>query len=210
MSVILISAKAGHGKNQYRDFIKQRLQQNKKNVTIIAFRDLLKNFCDDIYQKLKPYFKNQYIFDKIDNNIKNDQKGMEFARRWWLAVGRYTKKHFGGLVWVNSLFTKQFQQKYLYYPEYKQNFAIIPDMRFKNEVEFCKNHAFNDKIKLIRIWRPGDHPIAGYLGTAQKFVSDKSQTDLDDITQWQRLVLNDKGIEDLKKDAYNFVDILLK
>ena len=212
MACLQLSAKRGHGKNQYADYLKQALEEKGKKVKLIAYRDILKQLSDDFYQKLKIYFKDDYQFDKIDNSIKDNQKGMEFRRAWWTTGGRYIKKYFGGQAWINALFTEQFNQNNFYYPEYKDNFTIITDLRFKNEFDFARNHKFKDKIKLIRIYRPGDHPRAGYMGTTEKFVNDKSEVDLDYINkqQWDRFVLNDKGLQELKKDAYQYIDILYK
>jgi hypothetical protein len=48
----------------------------------------------------------------------------------------------------------------------KDSFAIITDMRFNNEYVYARSNPHHNRIKLMRIFRPGPHPIAGYLRTS--------------------------------------------
>lgn len=210
--VILASAKAGHGKNAYRQFMsRQILKRPGTMCQQVAFSDVLKQMCDELYQRLKPFFKKQYQFQAIDNQLKKVPVGMEFARTWWLALGRYAKKHFGDTIWIDAIFSEQFKKKFMSPQTNLKNFAIITDMRFKNQCQVPKKFG-NEFVKMVRIWRPGDHPVAGFLGTSPELVNDKSQIDLDSIPKerWDRFVVNGAGIEQLKKDASDFVNILLK
>lgn len=68
------------------------------------------------------------------------------------------------------------------------DFFIIPDIRFKNEVETLSD----DNTIKIRVIRPG---FDNGLSEAQK--QHISETDLDDYTDWSYVVYNDSTLLDL-------------
>jgi len=88
---------------------------------------------------------------------------MKFRRKWWLSVGKHVKKSFGHLAWVDAVFEKPYVKDSL---TNKDSFAIITDMRFNNEYVYARSNPHHNRIKLMRIFRPGPHPIAGYLRTS--------------------------------------------
>ena len=207
MSVIMISGKAGSGKDTVCDMLIKKLTQKGKQAQRFAMADQLKVFCDRMYQDLKQYMTLKY--PHIDNSLKAQPQSMRFRRKWWLSVGKHVKKSFGHLAWVDAVFEKTFVKDALTCDS--DNFAIITDMRFHNEYIYARSHTNQSRIKLLRIFRPGPHPIAGYLGTSEQLANDASQTDLDKIIDWHWdfLIKNDFDLKSLQNKVEEVINKLL-
>ena len=220
--IIVISAKAGHGKDTVSNIMIQHFKKLESNVKRIGMADKLKLICNDVYQVLKPFFKDDYQFEKLDNTIK--QKNMDFGRAFWTSFGFRLKQHISQYIWLDAIFNNQFKRKYLN-PSWS-NVAILPDVRFKNQFiyfqdiqKFAVLKTYSNKmanvksmIIKIKIWRPGDHPIAGFLGTSQQKVNDISQINLDDMNEqrYDYVITNDGDLNTLKLKTINIIKDIIK
>lgn len=107
--VILISGKAGSGKDTFATFLDTMLTSTGKRVQILHFADILKFFC-----------KEYYGWDG-----QKDEKG----RGILINVGTHLARANNPDIWVNILieYYKAFHTEY--------DVFLIPDCRFPNEIE---------------------------------------------------------------------------
>lgn len=117
MKIILISGKAGHGKDTAAEFLKLRLTANKKHVLITHYADLLKYICRD-------YFN-------WDGN--KDEKGRELLQHIGTDIIRKQNPNF----WVD------FITQVLGYFYENWDYVIIPDCRFPNEISRVVENGFD-------------------------------------------------------------------
>ena len=125
MKLILISGKAGHGKDTLAKFMKAELETTYKSVLIIHYGDLLKYICKQLFG--------------WDGN--KDEKGRTLLQYVGTDVIRKQKPEY----WV------QFVADMLTFFPDQWDYVIIPDVRFPNEIEGLA--GFNPYH--IRIVRPG-------------------------------------------------------
>lgn len=108
MKIILISAKAQHGKDTSASILKEILEQVNKKVLIAHYADLLKYIC-------KTFF---------NWNGEKDDEGRTLLQR----VGTDVIRKINPDYWVNfiSEFFKLFPNEW--------DYVLIPDVRFPNEI----------------------------------------------------------------------------
>lgn len=108
MKIILISAKARHGKDSVAEILKKLMEQNNKKVLITHYADLLKYICKTFFSW---------------NGIKDD-KGRSILQR----VGTDTIRKQNPDYWVEFIsdFLKMFSNEW--------DYVLIPDCRFPNEI----------------------------------------------------------------------------
>lgn len=126
MKIIMISGKAGYGKDTAAKFIKNELEQQNERVLIIHFGDIVKWFAREYYNW----------------NGNKDTAGRELLQYIGTTMMRsYDEFYWGAIVSkfiaANNDFT----------------YAIIPDWRFYSELEAIA--MYNNKYYTIRIERPG-------------------------------------------------------
>ncbi len=122
MKVILISAKAQHGKDTAAELLKEML--NGK-VLIGHYADLLKYIC-------KTYF---------DWNGEKDEAGRTLLQRIGTDIIRKKQPDY----WVKFL-----ADIITFFPE-KWDYIIIPDCRFPNEIEYMKKRFDTTTIRVKRL-----------------------------------------------------------
>jgi hypothetical protein len=127
MKVIVISGKAGHGKDTLASFLKEVLEQEGKKVLIAHYGDLLKYIC-------KAFF---------NWNGEKDEFGRTLLQNVGTDVIRKQRPDF----WVDFI-----ADMLTLFPD-KWDYVLIPDARFPNEICTLKNHGFN--VFHARIVRPG-------------------------------------------------------
>lgn len=125
--VILISGKAGSGKDTTGVFLKEALEEKGKKVLIIHYADLVKYICtnffgwdgkkDEAGRELLQYVGTDCVRDQHDPN-------------YWVSFVIDMLDFFGS----------------------RWDYAIIPDCRFKNEITYIRDCMF-DAIH-IRVERP--------------------------------------------------------
>lgn len=125
MKVILISGKAGHGKDTLAGYMKDYLESRKFKVLIVHYGDLLKYIC-----------KSLFGWDG-----QKDDYGRTLLQRVGTDVIRKKEPDY----WV------RFVSDMLWFFPDEWDYVLIPDVRFPNEIEglagFDPYH--------IRIDRPG-------------------------------------------------------
>lgn len=117
MKVILLSAKAQHGKDQSATFLNEIIERDGKKVLITHYADLLKYICST-------YF---------DWDGKKDDKGRSILQYVGTDVIRKQNPDY----WVNFIasFLKLFESEW--------DYVLIPDTRFPNEIEVMEDFGFN-------------------------------------------------------------------
>lgn len=125
MKLILISGKAGHGKDTLAGYLKAVMEEDDKKVLIAHYGDLLKYIC-----------KQFFGWDGY-----KDEKGRTLLQYVGTDVIRKKQPNY----WVNFVYNL------LCMFENEWDYVLIPDARFPNEIEGMS--SFHPKH--IRIIRPG-------------------------------------------------------
>ena len=125
MQLILISGKAGHGKDTLAGFLKEHMEADGKKVLITHYGDLLKYIC-----------KQFFGWDG-----QKDEKGRTLLQYVGTDIIRKQAPDY----WVDFVagILRMFNDEW--------DYVLIPDVRFPNEIDRMKE--FNPKH--IRIIRPG-------------------------------------------------------
>lgn len=162
MKIILISGKARSGKDTVAEFIKETLQliHPNKTVGIIHYADELK------------YILKQY-YDWDDNK---DEKGRTLLQETGDKVRKSNKDYF-----VN----RAIQQAKIIDPD----FLIIPDARYKNEINTWFYRGYNPL--LIRIERNDNNALT------KKQNLHSSECELDKYN-FDYYIQNDNSLQELK------------
>lgn len=174
--VLLISGHARHGKDTLAVYMRDELERQKKSVAIIHYGDLLKYICGEYFHwdgKKDDYGRSLLQF--IGTSIVREKK----PNYWVDFVGGFLEVFDG--VW---------------------DYALIPDVRFPNEIIEIIKKGFD--AKHIRIDRAG---FDGGLTEAQK--KHISETALDFVVP-DILVKNDGTLEELNKKAIKLTEEILK
>lgn len=135
--IILISGKAQHGKDTTAAMLRSALRDSGKTSMIFHYADLLKFIC-------KQYF---------GWDGKKDEKGRTMLQYVGTDVVRARDESF----WVD------YATRLLSVFDGRWDYVIIPDTRFKNEIE-CMRKAGFDTVH-VRVSRPG---FNGALSGEQK------------------------------------------
>ena len=171
MKIILISGKAMHGKDSSALLIKQRLESKNKKVLITHMADLLKYEC-------KQFFN-------WDGN--KDDYGRSLLQRIGTDVIRAKNPDY----WVNFIknFLEMFQGEW--------DYVLIPDVRFKNEIESFKIDGWpNISVRIIRT------NFESTLTDEQK--NHPSETALDDF-EFDYYLVSPSGLEELESAVDEFI-----
>jgi len=128
MKIILITAKAQHGKDTTASIIKSQLESIGKKALICHYADLLKYICRTFF----------------DWDGQKDDKGRSILQYVGTDNIRQQNKDY----WVK--FIADFLR--MFYNEW--DYVLIPDTRFPNEIEYMGD-CFNDgDVHTIRVERP--------------------------------------------------------
>lgn len=127
MKIIVISGKAGAGKDTLGEIIRDKLEALDKTVLITHYADLVKYMC-------KQFFGWDGVKDEYGRGLMQ-YVGTDVVRKqnpdYWVDF----------LIGVFSMFDREW------------DYAIIPDCRFPNEIDRLRKHGF--EVTHIRIVRPG-------------------------------------------------------
>lgn len=171
VKVILISGKARSGKDQTAQYFKDILVKNGRKAIICHYADALKHFL-----------KNSLGWDG-----NKDEKGRELLQRWGTDIIRKNNPD----CWVNIII------ELLKGLEKTDYYVIIPDTRFKNEIEKIKDNDFRSIT--VRVERPNFNN-----GLTEEQKNHPSETDLDDY-DFDYYIDNDKGLEELQKAVQKII-----
>ena len=124
MKVILISGKAGHGKDTFAGFLKKEMEADGQRVLITHYADLLKYICKTF--------------------LDWDGKKNESGRRLLQFVGTDVVRKQYPDFWVDFIIAvlRMFQDRW--------DYVLIPDARFPNEIKKIKSQFDCTHIKVIR------------------------------------------------------------
>ena len=123
--VILISGKAGHGKDTTANYMKDALERRGNKVVITHYGDLVKYVC-------KAFFG--------WNGLK-DVNGRSLLQYVGTDIVRAKEENF----WVSFVYkmVRFFQDKW--------DYVLIPDTRFPNEIDVFKNSEFDTvHVRVVR------------------------------------------------------------
>ena len=171
METILISGKAGHGKDTLAKFLKSTLESRGKRVLITHYGDLLKFICTSYFNW----------------DGRKNQDGRTLLQHVGTDIIRARRPQFW-VIFILDMLTLLHDQ---------WDYAIIPDVRFPNEIEGLADlNPYH-----IRIIRPG------YNMLTIEQQQHSSETALDNYKNVQLTVINDGTLNDLEIQAERICDI---
>ena len=174
-NTILISGKAGSGKDMTAQFMKEELEKHGKKVLIIKYGDAVK-------WVLRDYF---------NWDGKKDAVGRTLLQRVGTDVVRAKHPNFWTAIVVGLL------QAFEPYSDF--DIALVPDARFPNEVDIALRELQNCVV--VRIERrnaDGSEWVNTTLTEEQR--KHPSETSLDHYA-FDYVIHNDEGLDTLKESA---------
>lgn len=190
---IAISGKANSGKNTLAGLIQSKSGLETKTY---AFADPIKQIALKIFPFLDKnilwgpsYLRETKI--PIVEGWGLDKDDLTY-RDILLKIGEQHKKMFGKDIWINSVF---YQIKNCASYDKKNNLTLISDVRFKNELQACKDNDF----LLIRIKRDGIKRV-----NKENHIS---EVDLNDVydDQFDIIIDNSAGINELSEQVNTII-----
>jgi hypothetical protein len=168
----LIAGKARHGKDQTALFLKEKLQQKGNKVLIAHYGDLVKFICEK-------YF---------DWNGEKDEKGRSLLQ--W--IGTDVVREINPNYWVDFIVSvlSMFENEW--------DYVLIPDVRFKNELNWDENwNTISLRVNRLN--------FESELTLEQK--NHPSETDLDNA-YFDYEIYSDSGLDKLEIEVDKFIDWL--
>ena len=176
--IILISAKAKHGKDTVAELTKSYLESKGERVLICHYADLLKYIC-------KTFFN-------WDGN--KDDKGRTILQHVGTDIIRV--KNHAPNYWVGFIA----DLLWMFYDEW--DYVLIPDTRFDNELEVMIDNFGEKTVQSIRINRPNFDS-----GLSIEQLNHPSECALDGY-DFDHYITNDGTIEELEIKIKDLVDNL--
>ncbi len=171
MKIICISGKAQHGKDTAASILKEELEADGYSVLVTHYADLLKYIC-------KTFF---------DWNGEKD----EYGRRLLQYVGTDVIRAKEPDYWVK--FTAGILELFADNWDY----AIIPDCRFPNELDYLRERGFD--VTHLRVVRTG---FESQLTPEQ--LAHPSETALDHCAP-DHFIMNGGSLEDLRRAVTSWI-----
>ena len=174
-NTIIISGKAGNGKDMTAQFMKEALEKHGKRVLVIHFGDAVK-------WVLRDYF---------NWDGKKDEVGRTLLQRIGTDVVRAKHPNFWTAIVVGLL------QAFEPYSDF--DVALVPDARFPNEVDIALQELKNCvAVRVIRRNADGSEWINPTLTEDQR--NHPSETSLD-CYAFDYVIHNDEGLDTLRESA---------
>jgi phosphomevalonate kinase len=176
--IILISAKAQHGKDTFAELLKNKLESKGNKIVVDHFAKYIKNFL-----------KNYYKWDGVTKD--------EFTRSKLQILGtERIKEDLNYKCFHAKRLTEDFQ---IVQDDF--DYFLVPDTRFPDEIYLFKA-MFPEQVTTVRIYRDG---VIGELTKEQ--LKHKSEIALDEFSfDW--IVNNNGTLEDLEKEVELFIQYL--
>lgn len=218
-TLILISGKMRSGKNQFADYLNTILLSKAKTVRSDLFAgDLKKGAAEDFSYMMKHVneqitkIKDELTYSKIDSNsLKNViplLNDLMVARQenWYedktmmsrLLLQTYGTQIFRDRVnenhWVDQVLKRLIGCD--------EEYTLVTDTRFENEIEHVKRVCSSHGIKVITI------RIERYMRTNNLY-EHESEKGLDDYKNWDLIVNNNGTLESLKKHANDSISMMI-
>lgn len=125
MKVIVISAKANHGKDTTAEYFKELAEANGQRVLITHYADYLKYIC-----------KAWFGWDG-----QKDENGRTILQKVGTELARNNHPN----VWVNVIV----ESLYAFGSEY--DYVLIPDCRFPNEIDVMRRNFDTTSLRVNRV-----------------------------------------------------------
>lgn len=185
MKIIALGHRKRKGKDTFAGFLAQMLKINTRGkfIKVCGFSDKLKEACNVLYgwTGLKP---GQFYDTKEGDPLKDavlPLLGMT-PRRKWIDFAEHLKLQDPN-VFLNALLKQDC------------DYCIIKDLRFPHEAQAVhENGGVCYKIENSRV--PN--------------IDDEADTPLENYSLWNGIIHNEGTLEDLRKQAYNLGEFLLK
>lgn len=185
MIKIAISGKARSGKDTLGKLLIKELGFSSRQIKKLAFADPIKHICKIMF----PTVDNKHLFGPSEyrtieiQNALSDGKPLTI-RQNLLDVGTYARKY-NEDIWINNF-------NYEYLKNQDKKLFIVPDLRFRNEIEYLKRENFF----LIRIKRQ-----------ASQIINHISETGQDDISddEFDIVINNDYTLLELKQSVLSII-----
>lgn len=161
--IYLIHAPAQSGKDTCAYFLKKELEKHNKKVIVAAFADYVR-FTLEKYFEISDF---------------KSQEGRTIIQKFATELVRGNDEEF----WARTL------SDFLKAIETTIDVVIIPDWRFKNELEILEKN-FSKKIKKIFIARPNNEKTDNMT---EKQRNHSSETELDGFTDYDYTIINKTG-----------------
>ena len=181
-NTILISGKAGSGKDMTAQFMKEALEKHGKKVLIIKYGDAVK-------WVLRDYF---------NWDGKKDTVGRTLLQHIGTDVVRAVHPNFWTGIVVGLLQTFE--------PYNDFDIALVPDARFPNEVDIALQELKGCVATRIERQNPDGTPWINPVLTEDQ-QNHPSETSLDHYA-FDYIIHNDEGLDVLKESAYTLLEDL--
>lgn len=178
--IILVSGKAGHGKDQTATFIKELLEENNNRVAITHYAKHMKDMMYELYNW---------------NGVKDTwaRQKLQWMGTEKIRIAMGMPDFHVNRTCENIDIT---QEDFDYY--------IIPDCRFPNEIEFVKDYFGEDNVMSVRVSRLNYESLLSPEAQLHP-----SETSLDHWDEWDyKIVALDNDLEGLKNQCKLIVDML--
>lgn len=178
--VILISAKAQHGKDTFARLLKQQLENQGYKIVVDRFAKYIKGYLRDYYGwdgVTKGEFERTFLQNKGTEDIKGKKN--------------YKCFHAKRLSEDFDIFQDDF------------DYFLVPDTRFEDEIYIMKA-MFSNQIITVRIQRDG---VTGGLNNEQ--LQHQSEIDLDNF-RFDYKIKNNGTLEELKEKVSIFTKHILE
>lgn len=170
--LVLISGKAGSGKDTVGNMLYNQLLQLGYNSKILHFADDVKKIA------IKEYSWNE----------KKDDKGRKLLQ----DIGD-AGRNYDPYIWVNKVYSQ------LNNPENMDSIVIVPDTRYINEIDYVNIYNLNSEIPIeaITVRVRGNHGKSLNEIKSKSLQNHSSETELD-IYKFQCSINNYSTIENLR------------
>lgn len=222
--VLLFSGRMQSGKNQFAEYVSEICKEKGLKVVSDLFAADLKEWSkqdfkglSDILNSLHTQFQNE-IYKLISNrqsygissdgvmeNLFKLVGKLNISDENWFEnktdITRALLQIYGTQIFRNRVdndfWIKRTKERII---NNDADIVIITDVRFPNEVDFMSSDKYDTYT--VRINRPIDR-----TGQQHEHIS---ETALDDYTDWDYIIDNDKELYDLKECACGLVDDIVK
>lgn len=213
--LILVSGKMRTGKNEFANCFEKACKSKCYGVVIDSYASILKTWCSEEFKPLQDYLNHytqevkanipsfdDFRYNDVKNNIdrvidkvqtKNDnwfENKNDITRLILQIVGtNLFRKHVDNDFWVKELIKK--------IKHYKEQFVIITDARFPNEIDLPHKLVEDRRVISIRVERK--------LVETSNHTSEKA---LDDYNWFDYTIENNDSLQELQNSAITvFCDI---
>lgn len=206
------------GKNQFADYLSKFLIDRGDSVVEDSYAKQLKEWCSKDFETLVGWlnvfvddFFVSYGNEDLPNEIFDQIRRLKIDQsNWWeekTEITRILIQTYGTNIFRErvdeNFWVKQLVEKFW---SYREDYIIITDVRFPNEIDSLQQELMNSKKKELLGKIKGFSIIKIRINRDNKKeqfnIQHESETALDEYTDWDYVVNNNKSLEDLHQLAY--------